>query len=84
MMNIRNKIGLLREAPFVELGLGPTPWCNTRLYLVAALAHELGQTRGLVFVDSAGQFLLIGAPFGDLLPTGAAGAGAQAGLRELS
>ena len=62
MMNIRNKLGLLREAPFVELGLGPTPWWNTRLYLVAALAHELGQTRGLVFVDSVGQFLLMAPP----------------------
>lgn len=62
MMNIKNKLGLLREEAFVELCLGPTPWWNTRLYLVAALAHEFGQTLGLVFVDSIGQFLLMAPP----------------------
>lgn len=62
MMNIKDKLGLLSEVPFVELQIGPTPWWNTRLYLVAALAQEFGRTRGFVFVDSDGKFLLMASP----------------------
>ncbi|HXH39270.1 MAG TPA: DUF4062 domain-containing protein [Thermoanaerobaculia bacterium] len=62
MTNIKDKLKLLGEVPFVELQIGPTPWWNTRLYLVAALAHEFGRTLGFVFVDSAGRFLLMASP----------------------
>jgi hypothetical protein len=62
MMNIKNKLHLINAEPFVELHVGPTPWWNTRLYLVAALAHEFGQTQGFVFVDSDAKFLLMAPP----------------------
>jgi uncharacterized protein DUF4062 len=62
MMNIKDKLGLLGEVDFVELKIGPTPWWNTRLYLVAALAHEFGRARGFVFVDGDGRFLLMASP----------------------
>jgi uncharacterized protein DUF4062 len=62
MMNLKDKLGLLGEEHFVELQIGPTPWWNTRLYLVAALARDFGRTRGLVFVDSDGKFLLMASP----------------------
>jgi hypothetical protein len=62
MMNIKDKLKLLGEEQFVELQTGPTPWWNTRLYLVAALAHEFGRTRGFVFVDGDGKFLLAASP----------------------
>lgn len=62
MLNIKHKLGLLTEEQFVEVKIGSTPWWNTRLYLVAALAHEFGRTRGLVFVDSDGKFLLMASP----------------------
>lgn len=62
MMNIKDKLRLLGDADFVELQIGPIPWWNTRLYLVAALAHELGRTRGFVFVDCDAKFLLVASP----------------------
>jgi hypothetical protein len=62
MMNIKDKLRLLGDADFVEVQIGPTPWWNTRLYLVAALAHEFGRTRGFVFVDSVGKYLLVASP----------------------
>jgi Domain of unknown function (DUF4062) len=62
MMNIKDKLDLLGEVQFVELRIGPTPWWNTRLYLVAALARDLGRTRGFVFVDGDGRFLLMASP----------------------
>jgi hypothetical protein len=62
MMNIKDKLGLLGEAPFIELRIAPIPWWNTRLYLLAALAQEFGRTRGFVFVDGEGRFLLMAAP----------------------
>lgn len=62
MMNIKDKLRLLSDVQFVELHIGPTPWWNTRLYLVAALAREFGRTRGMVFVDSDGKFLLLASP----------------------
>lgn len=62
MMNIKDKLKLLEEVPFVEIRVGPTPWWNTRLHLVAALARDFGRTRGLVFVDADGKFLLLASP----------------------
>lgn len=63
LMNIKDKLRLLGEVPFVELHIGPTPWWNTRLYLVAALAQEMGRTRGIVFIDGDGKFLLMAEPW---------------------
>lgn len=57
LIEIKNKLNLLSEAPFIELQLGPTPWWNTRLFLIAALAGEFGQSRGIVFVSDKGQFV---------------------------
>jgi hypothetical protein len=62
MMNIKDKLGMLARTSFVEILVGPTPWWSTRLHLVSALAEEFGRTRGLVFVDEAGRFLLMAAP----------------------
>ncbi|TVL98065.1 MAG: hypothetical protein CV087_21695 [Candidatus Brocadia sp. WS118] len=62
MMNIKDNLELLGQVPFVELQIGPTPWWNTRLYLVAALARDFGKTSGFVFVESDGKFLLTAPP----------------------
>jgi uncharacterized protein DUF4062 len=62
MLNIRDKLKLLGEVQFIELHTGPTPWWNTRLYLVAALARDYGRTRGIVFNDGEGKFLLMASP----------------------
>ncbi len=59
---IKDKLVLLGDVQFVELQIGPTPWWNTRLYLVAALAREFGRARGFVFVDSDDKFLLMASP----------------------
>lgn len=62
MMNIKDKLRLLSEVQFVEVRIAPIPWWNTRLYLVAALAREFGQTRGFVFIDGKGEFLFMAGP----------------------
>ncbi len=62
MMNIKEKLGVLGEVALIELRVAPTPWWNTRLYLVAALAQEFGRARGFVFVDGEGRFLLMASP----------------------
>lgn len=62
MMNIRDKLSLLIEATFVELHIAPTPWWNTRLYLVACIAQEFGRIQGFVFLDGEDRFLLMAAP----------------------
>jgi hypothetical protein len=62
MMNIKDKLGILNEVPFIEIQLGPTAWWNTRLYLVSALAKEIGETQGIVFVKESGEFLLMTSP----------------------
>jgi len=62
MMNIKDKLRLLTDADFVEVQIGPTPWWNTRLFLVAAVAHDFGRTRGFVLVDGDGRYLLVASP----------------------
>jgi hypothetical protein len=62
LMNIKDKLGLLGEVQFIEMRIEPTPWWNTRLHLVAALAQEFGRTRAFVFIDGGGKFLLMAAP----------------------
>lgn len=62
MLNIRDKLDLLGRAPFIELRLGPTPWWNTRLHLVTALAQEFASVQGLALVDGNGQFVAMATP----------------------
>jgi len=62
MLNIRDQLHTLGDHSFVELQLGPTPWWNSRLYLVAALAQELGSVQGIVFVNDQGQYVKASTP----------------------
>jgi hypothetical protein len=62
MVNIKDKLKLIGKVPFIALHLGPEPWWNTRLYLVAMLAREFDSVRGLVFIDDKGEFILMAEP----------------------
>jgi hypothetical protein len=62
MLNLKDQLRTLSEYPFIELQLAPTPWWNTRLYLVAALAQEMGGVRGIIFTDDQGRFVKSSAP----------------------
>lgn len=62
MVNLQGQLRTLSQHPFVELQLGPTPWWNTRLYLVAALAQDIGGVQGIVFTDDQGRFVKSSAP----------------------
>jgi hypothetical protein len=62
LMNIQSKLGALGEATLIEFQIGPTPWWNTRLHLVAALAQDLGGAREFVFVDEQRRFLTMAPP----------------------
>jgi hypothetical protein len=46
----------------VEFEIGQTPWWNTRLYLLAALAESSYGNRGFVFVDQDRRYLLLASP----------------------
>jgi Domain of unknown function (DUF4062) len=60
--NLTEKLGTLKDIPLVEFEIGQTPWWNTRLYLLAALAEDLYRNRGFVFVDKNRRFLLLASP----------------------
>ena len=62
LMNIKAKMHALKEAALIEFQIGPTPWWNTRLHLIAALTQEFGATRELVFVDAERRFLAMASP----------------------
>jgi hypothetical protein len=62
LMNIQSKLDALGEATLIEFQIGPIPWWNTRLHLVAALAQELGGVREFVFVDAQRRFLTMAPP----------------------
>ena len=62
LTNIQQKLGALGDAPLIEFQIGPTPWWNTRLHLVAALAQDLGGAREFVFVDEERRFLTMAPP----------------------
>lgn len=62
LVNIKAKMHALTEAALIEFQIGPTPWWNTRLHLIAALAQEFGTTRELVFVDAERRFLAMASP----------------------
>lgn len=62
MMNIQDKLEALKEAAHVEIQIGPIPWWNTRLHLVAALAEEYGAAEEFVFVDAERRFAAMASP----------------------
>lgn len=62
MVNLQGQLHTLSQHPFLELQLGPIPWWNTRLHLVAALAHDVGGVQGIVFTDDQGRFVKSSAP----------------------
>ena len=62
LVNIRKVLGALREVPLIEFQIGPDPWWNTRLHLVAALAQEFGRAQEFVFVDQDRRFLTMAPP----------------------
>lgn len=64
LMNIKEKLNAFRDSEFVEIQLGPTPWWNTRLHLVAALAEEINPDVQVVFVDNKRRFIIMAPPIG--------------------
>jgi hypothetical protein len=62
LANIKEKLGAFRQAPLIEFQTGPTPWWNTRLHLVAALAEDIGGTAEFAFVDADRRFLTMAPP----------------------
>jgi hypothetical protein len=62
LMNIQGKLGTLWEPGLIRIQIGPIPWWNTRLYLIAALADDFGDHNKLVFVDADQRFLTMASP----------------------
>jgi hypothetical protein len=60
--NIQTQIAQLTGAKFISIRLGPTPWWNTRLHLLAALASDLTEIRQIVILDADGSFLTMASP----------------------
>jgi hypothetical protein len=59
---IKGKLESLRDAAFIEIPIGPEPWWNTRLHLIAALAEEFGAGQEFVFVDGERRFVAMAPP----------------------
>ena len=62
MANVQQKLDALRDTAHVEIQIGPIPWWNTRLHLIAALAEEYGRTEEFVFVDAERRFVAMASP----------------------
>jgi Domain of unknown function (DUF4062) len=60
--NIQQQIETFGSLEFVSLRLGPTPWWNTRMHLVAALASDFTEIRQFVLLDVDGHFLTMASP----------------------
>jgi hypothetical protein len=60
--NIQQQLQDLASAEFVAIRLGPTPWWNTRLHLVAALASDFTEIRQFVLLDPGGRVLTVASP----------------------
>jgi hypothetical protein len=60
--NVGAQIDALGSIEFVSLSLGPTPWWNTRLHLVAALASDFTDIQQFVVFNAHGGFELIAPP----------------------
>lgn len=57
LTNLKDKISALQQDGFLEFQIGPDPWWNTRLHLVAALAEMFGKNQRFVFANEARSFL---------------------------
>ena len=62
MANIQQKLEALKDTAYVEIQIGPIPWWNSRLHLIAALAEEYGATEEFVFVDAERRFVAMASP----------------------
>ena len=62
MANIQQKLEALKDTVYVEIQIGPVPWWNTRLHLIAALAEEYGRPEEFVFVDAERRFVAVAPP----------------------
>jgi hypothetical protein len=60
--NIQKQVSALADVDFVCIRLGPTPWWDTRLHLVSALASDFTNIRQFVLVDSQGNFVMMSSP----------------------
>lgn len=60
--NLQQKLAELSSAQFIAIRLGPTPWWNTRLHLVSALASDFTEIRQFVLLDSEGRVLVVASP----------------------
>lgn len=60
--NIQQQITELAGRDFVTLRLGPTPWWDTRLHLVSALASDFTNIRQFVVLDEQGGFVTMASP----------------------
>src|SRR5271170_3649380 len=60
--NIELQMATLEAAEFVAIRLGPIPWWDTRLYLVASLASDFTRIRQLILLDAEGKFLTMASP----------------------
>jgi hypothetical protein len=60
--NIKIQIAELAAAEFIALRLGPTPWWNSRLHLLAALASDFTEIREIVVLDAEGRFMTMASP----------------------
>ncbi len=60
--NIQAQIAQSSSAEFVAVRLGPTPWWDTRLHLVAALCSDFTDISHFVILDEEGRFLVLVSP----------------------
>jgi hypothetical protein len=60
--NIQQQIEELSSIEFIAVRLGPTPWWNTRLHLVAALASDFTEIRQFVLLDQDGRVRTVASP----------------------
>jgi hypothetical protein len=62
LSNLQQKLAESGSTPFIAIRLGPTPWWNTRLHLVSALASDFTEIRQFVLLDSEGRVLIVSSP----------------------
>jgi hypothetical protein len=62
LQNIGAQMDALGSVEFVSICLGPTPWWNTRLHLVAALASDFTDIQQFLVFNAAGAFELVAPP----------------------
>lgn len=60
--NIQQQIERSGSVEFGAIQLGPTPWWNTRLHLLAALALDFTKIKAFVIQDAQGRVLVVASP----------------------